>query len=69
MWHDDSAMMQWCVDNMRIEPTATAIRATKMQAGEKKIDPAMAMMNAVQVMTRMPEPPRVPTYQIMVVGR
>lgn len=68
MWHDDSAMMQWCVDNLRIEPTATAIRATKMQAGEKKIDPAMAMMNAVQVMTRLPEPPRVPTYQIMVLG-
>lgn len=68
MFHDDSAMMQWCVDNVRIEPTATAIRATKMHAGEKKIDPIMAAFNAVTVMTRLPEPARKPTYEMMVIG-
>lgn len=68
MFHDDSALMQWCVDNLRIEPTATAIRATKMQAGEKKIDPAMAMFNAVTIMTRLPEPARKPDYQMLVLG-
>ena len=33
------AMMNWCVGNLKIEPTATAIRATKMHAGDAKIDP------------------------------
>ncbi len=53
-WHDGSAMMAWAVSNLKIEPTATAIRATKQNAGDAKIDPAMAMFNAVTVMSRNP---------------
>lgn len=54
MRHDGSAMMAWAVGNLKIEPTATAIRATKQNAGDAKIDPAMALFNAVTVMSRNP---------------
>ena len=52
--HDDSAMMAWCVGNLKIEPTATAIRASKQSAGDAKIDPVMALFDAVTVMSRNP---------------
>lgn len=54
--HAPSALMDWCVGNVKIEPTATAIRATKQNAGDAKIDPWAALMNAVYVMARNPEP-------------
>ena len=53
-WHSKSAMMDWCVSNLKIEPTATAIRATKQNAGDAKIDPAMAMFDAATAMSRNP---------------
>lgn len=53
--HAKSAMMAWCVGNLKIEATATAIRATKQNAGDAKIDPMMALFNAVTVMVRNPE--------------
>lgn len=55
LWHDGSALMAWCVGNIKIEPTATAIRATKANAGDAKIDPAMALFDAVTVMSRNPQ--------------
>lgn len=66
--HDGSALMAWCVGNIKIEPTATAIRATKANAGDAKIDPAMALFDAVMVMSRNPEAPRPPQYQMLIVG-
>jgi phage terminase large subunit-like protein len=54
--HGGSALMAWCVGNLKIEPTATAIRATKQNAGDAKIDPAMAMFDAVDIMTTSPDP-------------
>lgn len=54
--HDGSEMMNWCVGNLKIEPTATAIRATKQNAGDAKIDPAMALFDAVTFMALNPEP-------------
>ncbi|WP_216671400.1 terminase large subunit [Mangrovicoccus sp. HB161399] len=62
--HDGSELMKWCVSNVKIEPTATAIRATKVHAGDAKIDPAMALFNAMERMCRNPEPQREPEYQI-----
>jgi len=56
--HADQPVMDWCVGNLRIEATATAIRATKQNAGDAKIDPAMALFNAVTVMATNPEAPR-----------
>lgn len=53
--HSGSALMAWAVGNIKIEPTATAIRATKQNAGDAKIDPVMALFDAVTVMSRNPE--------------
>ena len=58
--------MAWCVGNIKIEPTATGIRATKQNAGDAKIDPAMALFDAVTVMSRNPEPARSPEFQMMI---
>ncbi len=53
--HSKSAMMDWCVRNVRLEATATAIRATKQNAGDAKIDPWCALMDAAFVMVRNPD--------------
>jgi hypothetical protein len=53
--HAPSSLMDWCVGNVKIEPTATAIRATKQNAGDAKIDPWAALMNGVWMMSRNPE--------------
>ncbi|MDP0925712.1 terminase large subunit [Paracoccus onubensis] len=68
LWHDGSALMAWCVGNLKIEATATTIRATKANAGDAKIDPAMALFDAVTVMSRNPEAAREPEYQFFTVG-
>ncbi|AXC50054.1 terminase large subunit [Paracoccus suum] len=68
LWHDGSALMAWAVGNIKIEPTATAIRATKANAGDAKIDPAMALFDAVTVMSRNPEAQKAPEYQMLVIG-
>jgi phage terminase large subunit-like protein len=54
LWHGRCALMDWAVGNLKIEPTATAIRATKQNAGDAKIDPAMALFDAVTVMMTNP---------------
>jgi phage terminase large subunit-like protein len=53
--HAAQSLMTWCVGNLKIEPTATAIRATKQNAGDAKIDPAMAMFDAIDLMSTNPE--------------
>jgi phage terminase large subunit-like protein len=62
--HAPSKLMDWCVGNVKIEPTATAIRATKQNAGDAKIDPWMALMDAVTVMVRDPKPQHKPQYRL-----
>lgn len=64
--HSDSQLMSWCVGNCKIEPTATAIRMTKANAGDAKIDAAMALFDAVTVMARAPA--KAPEYQMMVLA-
>ena len=56
--HAASGLMDWAVGNLKIEPTATAIRATKQNAGDAKIDPVMALFDAVVPMMLNPEPAR-----------
>ena len=55
MFHSKSALMDWCVGNVKIEATATAIRATKQNAGDAKIDPWAALQDGATVMVRNPE--------------
>lgn len=52
--HAKSSLMDWCVANLKIEPTATAIRATKQNAGDAKIDPVMALFDAATAMSMNP---------------
>lgn len=65
LWHSENTMMNWCVGNLKIEPTATAIRATKMHAGDAKIDAAMACFDAADVLSTNPDPVRPPVYDIV----
>ena len=65
--HCGGGLMQWCVTNVKIEPTATAIRATKQNAGDAKIDPWMAMMNAIERMSLSPASQTVDTETLLMV--
>jgi phage terminase large subunit-like protein len=65
--HCRNELMNWCVGNLKIEGTATAIRATKQNAGDAKIDLAMALFDAVTVMVRDPKPHRTPELQLFFV--
>jgi len=55
LMHCPSGLMNWAVGNLKIEPLATTIRATKQNAGDAKIDPAMAMFDAAAVMVKNPQ--------------
>jgi len=47
-------MMNWCVSNARIEDKGNAILVTKAASGKAKIDPLMALFNAVSLMALNP---------------
>lgn len=64
--HCGGKLMPWCVANLKIEPTATAIRATKQNAGDAKIDPVMALFDAATVMVKNPQPGAVLDVMAMV---
>jgi phage terminase large subunit-like protein len=66
--HSGAALMSWAVSNCRLETTATAFRITKQNAGDHKIDPAMAMFDAVDLMKTHPEAVKKPSYQLFFVG-
>ena len=65
--HSRSRMMDWSCSNVKIEPTATGLRATKQNAGDAKIDPWCALMDAATVMARNPTVKRIPEYTVMFV--
>ena len=59
--------MAWCVGNARIENRANSILITKQASGSSKIDPLMAMLNAVTLMALNP-PAATKKYQMFVLG-
>lgn len=53
--HGGQRLMNWCVGNAKIVPTPTAMRIARDESGMGKIDPLMAMFNAVEGMIHRPE--------------
>ena len=53
--HSHAPLMAWCVSNCRVEPRGNAVTITKQSAGFAKIDPVMALFNAVTLMSLMPD--------------
>lgn len=52
--HGGRPMMAWCAGNAKVEPRGNAILITKQASGTAKIDPLMALLNAVQLMSLNP---------------
>ena len=63
----DQPMMAWCVGNAKVEPRANSILITKQASGSAKIDPLMAMFNAVTLMALNPDA-ATKKYQMFVLG-
>ncbi|OCT30187.1 terminase large subunit [Pseudomonas putida] len=57
LFHADQPLMDWCVGNARIESRANSVLITKQASGTAKIDPVMALLNAVSLMATNPAPP------------
>lgn len=52
--HGGQPLMVWCVGNAKVEPRGNAILITKQVSGAGKIDPLMALFNAVSLMALNP---------------
>lgn len=64
--HNDSALLRWCVGNLRVVPTPTAMRVARDEAGYGKVDPVMALFNAAHLMSLNPEPNQKPKFQFII---
>lgn len=56
--HANQAMMAWCVGNVRVKLSGSGVAMSKSESGNGKIDPVIAMLNAVALMSQNPTPPK-----------
>lgn len=55
MTHSGAPLMAWAVGNCKVVPVGNAVNITKQASGTGKIDPVMAMLNSVTLMSLNPE--------------
>ena len=48
-------LMKWCVSNAKGKMSGNALMVTKQESGKGKIDPVIAMFNAVAIMSTNPD--------------
>ncbi|MDN4061476.1 terminase large subunit [Massilia sp. YIM B02769] len=63
--HGGQPLMTWCVGNAKVEPRGNAALITKQASGTGKIDPLMALFNAVSLMALDPETPDAPEIIVL----
>lgn len=63
--HGSQDLMSWCVGNARVEIKGNATCITKQSSGVAKIDPLMAMFDAVSLMALNPEAQGLSVYEAM----
>ena len=61
--HGGRRLMNWCVSNAKVEPKGNAIVITKQASGTAKIDPLMALLNSVSLMSLNPAGQGVSIYE------
>lgn len=61
--HGGRPLMAWCVGNARVEQVGNALKITKQVSGTAKIDPLMALFNAIELMSRAPQVAHVMTAE------
>lgn len=66
--HAAQPMMAWCVGNAKTVPMGNAINITKQISGSAKIDPLMALFDAVQLMALNPDSKRGRKTVMMMLG-
>lgn len=58
LWHANQSLMAWCVGNARVKLSGSGVVMSKSESGNGKIDPIIAMLNAVALMSQNPAPPK-----------
>ena len=56
--HTNQPLMAWCVGNARVKLSGSGVTMSKSESGNGKIDPVIAMLNAVALMSQNPPPPK-----------